>query len=90
MSAAAAGRGRGRGANIIAAGMANGDDGPRAAQTAAGADAQAESGAATGEAEVARAPSGPRPHPDNWAIMTKAQRESWKKHTREMVKGKRR
>ena len=99
--AVAAGRGRGRGANIIAAWMANGG-GPRAAQAAAGADAHAESGAATGEAvgptagaaegaaqAVALAPSGPRPHPDNWESLTKAQREQWRKNMQKVGKGKR-
>ena len=49
-SAVAVGRGRGRGANInLPAWMAN-DDGPRAAQAAAEADAEAAVGAVTGEA----------------------------------------
>ena len=76
----AAGRGRGRGAGInIPAWMASGD-GPWAAQAAKGADAEAESGAATGAAKaVARAPLGPRPHPDNWESMTKTQKRHWLK-----------
>ena len=90
-----------QGANIIVAGMASGGDGPRAAQAAAGADAQAESGAATGEVvgptaraaegaaqAVARAHSGPRPHPDNWGSLTKVQRETWRKNAKREVKRK--
>ena len=53
-SAVAVGRGRGRGANInLPAWMAN-DDGPRAAQAAAGADAEAAVGTTTGEAWAAQ------------------------------------
>ena len=99
-SAVAAGRGRGRGAGInIPAWMANGGDGPRAAQAATGAEAKAALGAATGATAgaaegaahaVARVPSGPRPHPDNWESLTKAQRESWKKNAQKVAKGKRR
>jgi len=36
------------------------------------------------------APSGKRPKPANLGSRTKAQRESWKKNTKKMAKGKRR
>ena len=53
-SAVAAGRGRGRDAGInIPAWMANGD-GPRAAQTAAGVDAEAAVGASVRETDCCR------------------------------------
>ena len=50
-------------------------------------------GTTAGEAEgaaqaVGRAPSGPRPHPDNWESLTKAQRESWKKNAKREVRRK--
>ena len=88
-SAEAAGRGHGRGTSInIPAWMAN-DDWPRAAQAAAGAEAEAALGAATREAEeVARALSGPRPHPDNWESMTKAQQRSWRSHDKREARRK--
>ena len=100
-SAVAVGRGRGRGANInLPAWMAN-DDGPRAAQAVTGADAEAAVGALTGESEgpraglaagaaqeVALVPSGPRPHPDNWASMTKAQQRTWRSHDKRAARRK--
>ena len=50
-----------------------------------------ESGAAEGAAQaVVRAPLGPRPHPDNWESLTKAQRESWRQNANKKAKGKRR
>ena len=87
-------RATGRGANIIAAlGVANGGDGPRAAQAAAGAEAEAALGAATREAvggvtittadATARAAAGageagqPSPKPADWDIMTKKQKKNW-------------
>ena len=77
-SAVAAGRGRGRGANInLPAWMAN-DDGPRAAQAAAGADAEAAVGAVTGESEGLAA-AGARPKPPGWSKMSNGQRRNWYK-----------
>ena len=55
------------------------DEGAAVRETAEGATAGAVEGAAQA---VARAPSGPRPHPDNWESLTKAQRESWRSRAR--------
>jgi len=60
-----------------------------AAATAAGeAAAAGAKAAAEAEAVTDGAPCGQRPKPANWGSMTKAQRESWRKHARREVKRK--
>jgi len=67
-----------------------GNAGAAAAAAAAGGAAEDGPGAAAAEAESVTdgIPLGKRPTPANWGSMTKAQRESWKKHQRNSAKGK--
>ena len=59
-----------------------------AATTAAGgAAATGAKAAAEAESVADGAPSSQRPKPAKWGSMTKAQRDSWKKHERDLSRG---